>query len=1041
MPVISIRPPFKYLLALQLALMPFFAFSENLVTNGSFADLSGWTASNPASVTATGGALHISNGSTPSYTDVIQEIKLTGITAPCLTVKADIKINGVVRGGQDWEMARVMLLFFDASGTQVGGWPELGRWKGSFDWGRKAAVINIPDKAASLKVQIQLANCTGEIFAKDISIEPGDSMVVPRDNDDFLMNGSFEFGSTLPLYWGGWISGDSSFDYPGYESPTCFKITNTSPGYSMITQKVAVSPKMSSIEISGYVKTSGVAQGTNVWEKARISVEFRDASGALVGGWPPVVGEAAYDIADWTQWVKNYTIPAGTTTMIVGAGLLNCTGTMWFDSIKLRAFDKKGKALISADAKGRDMKNWFAFDAPQDPYKPGAIIDLTSSLDAPAGRHGPITVTAAGTLAFADSTPARFWGTNIVGGDLYRSHEEADLMVKRLAKLGVNIVRLHHMDAFWAEPNLFAGDRSKGLFSPDSLDKFDYLVYKLKEAGIYVFMDMLVHRKAVKEDGVDDFSDIPAGFKEVIFFDAKLQSLTRDYISALLGHVNPYTKTAYKDENAVVLMEIVNESSIFYMDKNSAVPARFRSELDGLFNTFLKSKYATMDKLRSAWGATNDSDNAPGEDFSRATVKRASFNYDDSWDKTGGCASHGRCADTREFYYGLETAFFRDFHSYIKSLGTRALVAGSNHWEKSDADLMANAGEDFIDRHTYWDHPSGGWTMQENISFTDNPMIKAKQNSVVELAHQRVDGLPFTCSEFNSPLPNEFRAGYPVIIASYAAFNGWDAMLQFSFSNYAWKNSLEHFTDFSVWPDTLAFWYPAVKIFRGGFVKEGKERIITYVPAESALSSEKSSFALVNGDVNAPLLANSSKTFDMDRARRDISPALKKDAALSSTQELYWNFKKGVFEIAADDIQGAAGFLSSDRTFRFKNLRIQSSNIYAAIFLTSLDNKPLAESRKFLLSTAARMDNSGSRYDQAHTSVIYGGTAPILLEPVYSTCTIITSKFRKAKVYTLDANNYIKGEYGNFTRAGGNSVIIKTDENSKALCYYIELEK
>ena len=87
------------------------------------------------------------------------------------------------------------------------------------------------------------------------------------------------------------------------------------------------------------------------------------------------------------------------------------------------------------------------------------------------------------------------------------------------------------------------------------------------------------------------------------------------------------------------------------------------------------------------------------------------------------------------------------------------------------------------------------------------------------------------------------------------------------------------------------------------------------------------------------------------------------------------------------------------------------------------------------------MDNSGSRYDPAHTSVIYGGTAPILLEPVYSTCTIITSKFKKAKVYTLDANNYIKEEYGNFQRSGGNSLIIKTDENSRALSYYIELER
>jgi hypothetical protein len=1024
-------------LLIFLTILPSVIFSENLVINPAFNGMTGWSPSNPVSVTVSGGCLLLNNGSTPAYCDAVQDIKLTGLNAPCLTVKADIKISGVVKGSQEWEMARVMVLFFDASGAQVGGWPELGRWKGTFDWAQKISVISVPAGAASLKVQVQLCNCTGEMEAKNISIEPGDSMVIPRDADDFLMNGSFEYGSTLPLYWGGWVSGDSSFDYPGYKSASCFKITNTSPGYSMITQKAAVTPGMSSIEISGYVKTSGVAQGANTWEKARISVEFRDADGNLKGGWPPVVGEAAYDISDWTQWDRTYNIPAGTSVIIVGAGLLNCTGTMWFDDIKLKAFDKSGRALKSVSAEGQDRKGWFAFDAPADDYRPGAVIDFTSSLDAPAGKHGPVTITASGSLAFADSTPARFWGTNIVGSDLYRGHKEADLLVKRLAKLGANIVRLHHMDAYWADPNIFSTDRTKGLLSPDSLDKLDYLVYRLKQAGIYMFMDILVHRKAVEADGIKDFSDIPAGFKEVIFFDPALQSLTKDYIKALLTHVNPYTGTAYKDENAVVLMEIVNESSLFSIDRDSAVPARFRDELDRLFNGYLKSKYSTMDSLKSAWP-----DLAAGEDFNSSSVKRASFDYDyDSWQKTGSGSSGARAADTKEFYYGLEKSFFRDFYSYIKSIGTKALIAGSNHWEKWDADLMANASMDFIDRHTYWDHPSGGWTMQDNLTFTDLPMIKSARNCVVELGQQRVAGMPFTCSEFNSPLPNEFRAGYPVIMASYAALNGWDAMLQFSFSNYAWQDSLGHFTDISAWPDMLAFWYPAIKIFRDGYAAQGTQKMAAYIPPKDALSGSSPACTMINNDINAPLLGNSAKTFDADKARHDISPALKKDSALSSTGELYWNFKKGVFEIAAEKIQGAAGFLSADKSFSFSSLKIKCSNKYAAIFLTSLDGKPLLKSSRMLLTTAARIDNTGVRYDSTHTSLIYGGTSPILLEPVYSQCTITTSRFKKSRAYKLDANNYITGEYKNFSRSGGNSITIKTDENSKVLSYYIEFER
>jgi hypothetical protein len=94
-----------------------------------------------------------------------------------------------------------------------------------------------------------------------------------------------------------------------------------------------------------------------------------------------------------------------------------------------------------------------------------------------------------------------------------------------------------------------------------------------------------------------------------------------------------------------------------------------------------------------------------------------------------------------------------------------------------------------------------------------------------------------------------------------------------------------------------------------------------------------------------------------------------------------------------------------------------------------------------LLTTAARIDNTGVRYDSTHTSLIYGGTSPILLEPVYSQCTITTSRFKKSRAYKLDANNYITGEYKNFSRSGGNSITIKTDENSKVLSYYIEFER
>jgi hypothetical protein len=82
----------------------------------------------------------------------------------------------------------------------------------------------------------------------------------------------------------------------------------------------------------------------------------------------------------------------------------------------------------------------------------------------------------------------------------------------------------------------------------------------------------------------------------------------------------------------------------------------------------------------------------------------------------------------------VEKKFYDEMTAYVKSLDYRALLTGSNHRELWDAELFVNNSYDFIDRHSYRDHPNGGWTMQENIQFKNAPLIKSEMNCVSELA-------------------------------------------------------------------------------------------------------------------------------------------------------------------------------------------------------------------------------------------------------------------------------------------------------------------
>ncbi|MBP7793182.1 MAG: hypothetical protein KA120_09010 [Candidatus Goldbacteria bacterium] len=977
------------------------------------------------------------------YKEINQTILIEPGSIKSVLVKGRIKIKNIVPGQQEWEWARVMVLFYDAKGVQVGGWPELGRWKGSFDWSEKMNVINVPSDARSIMIQIQLSNCTGEMWADDLQILPDVEFNIPRDEDDLLMNGDMEFGSSKPLYWGGWINGDASFESPGYKSSTCFKITNTSPVFSMLIQEIPIdTSKVSSINVSGWYKIKDVEQGVNPWEKARISIEFHNETGRF-GDWPPVVGEAAGTIDEWTYMEREYFVPKETRSIQIFAGLLNAKGTMWLDKIKVTAKDASGKPVKTSEFKSEDRSDWYEFLPEQDTYDKKAVIDWTDELDKPAGKHGFIKISEKDkSLSFEDGTPARFWGTNLVGGDVFLTHDETDKMVKRLAKLGANIVRLHHMDAPWAEPNIFGNSKeTTRMLSEESLDKLDYLIYKLKEAGIYVFMDMVVHRKILPGDGIENPGEIPNGMKEIIFIDEKLQDLTKEYVKNLLEHQNKYTGFRYVDEPSIVFMEIINESSLFYWDRNKDIPEKYTIKLNRLFNQYLKEKYGTMDKLKKEWSRYGDSNLQENENFNDNSVKRESFqiNWED-WSGFATALSTGRGADTKRFYFYYQDKFYTKMYDYMKSIGVKALITGSNHWEKWDADVYSNSKFDFIDRHSYWDHPSGGWSMQENISFTNTPMLKMKTNCIAELAHSRINDKPFTVSEWNFLLPNEYRTGAPIIMAAYGKMQDWNGLLQFSFGTYEWKNLLTQFCDFSRSPDILSQWAPALKIFHNNYVTTSKQKLVEYVSEKDMFETKNLSYKLVNGDYNSPLMIKIAKTFNKSEESKDFNPVLKKGAALSITQELYWNLKKGIFQIDNLKIQGVLGFVKGEN-FKFKNFRVLSDNKYASVFLYSLDDKPISNSDKLILNVAARIDNKNSKYSPNHTSVIYGGSSPIMIEPVYGTYTINVNNFKSIKVYLLDYNNYVKEVYNNVTIVSKNTIKIKTDNNSKAFNYYVEIER
>src|SRR5690606_28091340 len=110
-----------------------------------------------------------------------------------------------------------------------------------------------------------------------------------------------------------------------------------------------------------------------------------------------------------------------------------------------------------------------------------------------------------------DGSIARFWGTNITAYAIFHTPREmVRVQAKRLAALGFNLVRLHHHDSIWVNPNIFGDEdlNHSHRIDPGAIDKIDWWIKCLKDEGIYTWLDLHVGRHVKPGDNIIAFDEI-----------------------------------------------------------------------------------------------------------------------------------------------------------------------------------------------------------------------------------------------------------------------------------------------------------------------------------------------------------------------------------------------------------------------------------------------------------------------------------------------------------------------------------------------------
>jgi hypothetical protein len=253
-----------------------------------------------------------------------------------------------------------------------------------------------------------------------------------------------------------------------------------------------------------------------------------------------------------------------------------------------------------------------AADAPLFPFvvsyeSPKNASNVSDWLGRPAGREGFVRVEGGRLLAGPPGAakPVRFWASNLCFEACFPTHQQAERVAARLARLGINCVRMHHMDHY----SIWGASRNKTIIDPKKLDRLDYLVYQLKQHGIYTNLNLHVSRWLDEAEGFSARSQRPTYDKGLDNFEPRMIELQKKYARDLLTHVNPYTKTAYCDEPAVAFVEINNENALFAQwgwNQLDELPEPYATTFRQAWNQWLRTKYGDTAALRQAWHAREE---------------------------------------------------------------------------------------------------------------------------------------------------------------------------------------------------------------------------------------------------------------------------------------------------------------------------------------------------------------------------------------------------------------------------------------------------
>ena len=463
----------------------------------------------------------------------------------------------------------------------------------------------------------------------------------------------------------------------------------------------------------------------------------------------------------------------------------------------------------------------------------GSALDFSALVPTgPAGKHGSAVVLPDGHIGFERrNTPERFLCASLALGPLSGGMPDkaaSERLVRELTRTGYNLVRFASVDAL-----LMTGRFKDFDFDPEQLDRLHYLLAQLKAAGIYWIVDGLTsdnaawgdvrpHRWVKKYRAKMDVLTDPKGFNHWAML-----------VERLWGAKNPYTGIAPIQDPAMLGMILVNEGSFFYLvEIYRPFPAQagygplYPLQLAPQFRDWLKTHYGNDAALRSAWGAELKAQESLAGTIDLPTVARGKGLRD---------------IDFIRFVVDLEQRGYRAMEKRVRNLGFKGLTTAFDNWSPISSDITRSSLQ-WVDMHSYSGlsdkHGDPGSRMAQSSLHKDTAQY------IRTLSNARQWGKPFTVSEYGQPFWNQWRHESAALMPAFAAHQDWDMICQFAEAPIQFDYGPSPFVrrqaiyPFSIGGDPIAHAGErlAAMLYRRGDVASSQKRIHLHLDAEKVMT-------------------------------------------------------------------------------------------------------------------------------------------------------------------------------------------------------------